>query len=271
MGFPLSVLKLLVKQNKSFTGLALTYGVQGITAQYRDVLNILSENHFSIIEVPENERLVDQKTQQSGFLHQKTFFRMLGFENVESIDIISNEGADYIQDLNFPIHNEFKNRYDFIYDGGTLEHCFNVASVLENTVKLLKTEGMILHATTISGWINHGYYQFSPILFFDFYSKNGFECQEFKLIIDDKYYVDGVRDYLKTDFAGAKVISFFTAVKKEEIKKITYPIQRPYKEYKYIHEFFNPQKMKYYKLKNYVNNMIQLKTFRILPFALKEL
>lgn len=271
MGLSQAVLKLLVKENKSFKGLALTYGVQGIMGNYDDLLQILKDNCFKYTEIPEKERLFDHKTYPTGSLHQKTLFKMLNFESVESIDISPEEGADYVCDLNNPVFEEIKKRYDFIYDGGTLEHCFNIPMVLENTLRLLKIGGMVLHATTVSGWVNHGYYQFSPIFFFDFYSQNGFECRDFKLIIDDKYYIDSIKDYLNTDFAGAKVLSFFTAVKKEEVEQICYPLQREYGEYKHIHRFFSPKLIRSKSLKHYFNNMLKLKTLRKLEFELKEL
>jgi hypothetical protein len=45
---------------------------------------------------------------------------------VESIDYYPFEGATKVYNLNSYICRDFENRYDFIVDGGTIEHIFNI-------------------------------------------------------------------------------------------------------------------------------------------------
>ena len=47
---------------------------------------------------------------------------MLGSERLESLDITDFEGATVIHDLNKPVSEELKARFDVVFDGGTLEH-----------------------------------------------------------------------------------------------------------------------------------------------------
>ena len=67
----------------------------------------------------------------------ETFFGSIGFKNIGSIDNSNYEGATYIHNLNYPILEEFKNKYDYIYDGGTTEHIFNIPQVFENIIEKL--------------------------------------------------------------------------------------------------------------------------------------
>src|SRR3989338_6025556 len=60
------------------------------------------------------------------------YFRFLGFSDCQAIDISSKDGADIIQDLNQEIPGRLQNQFDFIIDGGTLEHCFDVKTAMSN-------------------------------------------------------------------------------------------------------------------------------------------
>uniref|UniRef100_A0A6C0K7R4 Methyltransferase n=1 Tax=viral metagenome TaxID=1070528 RepID=A0A6C0K7R4_9ZZZZ len=51
-------------------------------------------------------------------------FRDLGYEIVESLDNSAYEGATRIHNMNREIPAPVA-RYDYIYDGGTIEHIFN--------------------------------------------------------------------------------------------------------------------------------------------------
>jgi hypothetical protein len=113
---------------------------------------------------------------QQGYLSDRSFFGLLGFDQVESLDYSNYEGADHIVDLNqgrMPDH--LLQAYDFIVDGGTLEHVFHVPNVLLNIFSMLRTGGRILHMAPSSNHMDHGFYMFSPTLFSDFYCANKFE------------------------------------------------------------------------------------------------
>jgi hypothetical protein len=52
-------------------------------------------------------------------------FKSLGARSIASLEASAFEGAKFVHNLNQPVGNEFKQRFDLVYDGGMLEHIFN--------------------------------------------------------------------------------------------------------------------------------------------------
>ena len=102
-------------------------------------------------------------------------FKKLGFNDISSLDISPYEGADYIHDLNTPIPESLKGKFDFIYDGGTMEHLFNIPQCLWNIHDLLKPGGLVMHCSPSHNNVDHGFYMFSPTLFWDYYTQNNYD------------------------------------------------------------------------------------------------
>jgi len=110
----------------------------------------------------------------AGYTNDITVFRMLlGDVEVEAIDIDGYQGADIIHDLTKPMPEQLKSRYGLIIDAGTLEHVFNPVRAIENLVTALRPEGVIIHMSPTSGYVDHGYFQFSPIFFSTYYRSMG--------------------------------------------------------------------------------------------------
>src|SRR5271166_5147565 len=100
--------------------------------------------------------------------------RDFGAEVVDSFDNSAYEGATQIVDLGAPFTHQFE-PYDTVFDGGTLEHIYNIPQALWNTSQLCKPGGQILHVLPANNLCGHGFYQFSPELFFSLYSeRNGY-------------------------------------------------------------------------------------------------
>jgi len=121
---------------------------------------------------------VSSKGYENIFRHNPSdveVFKSLGFSRVYSLDVSSYEGADFVWDLNLPVPENLKNKFDFIYDGGTIEHIFNTPQVLKNLHDLLHPTGYIFHENPANNFVDHGYYQFPPSLFFDYYTANNYE------------------------------------------------------------------------------------------------
>lgn len=113
-----------------------------------------------------------------------SFFQCLGFLEVHAMDISDYEEADIIFDLNCAnLPKNLNNQFDYIVDGGTLEHVFNVPNALENITKMLKVGGKVFHYLPASDYINHGFYSFSPSLLNSFYEENGFVIKESQIIL----------------------------------------------------------------------------------------
>lgn len=102
----------------------------------------------------------------------------LGARQLESLDNSDFEGAKMVHDLNEPIPPDWRERFDVVFDGGTLEHVFNFPIALRNSMELLKVGGRLFMHTCANNLCGHGFYQFSPELFYRAFSpENGFEVE----------------------------------------------------------------------------------------------
>lgn len=98
-----------------------------------------------------------------------------GATSVESVDNSGFEHATHIHDMNRPVPESLHDRYDTIYDGGTLEHIYHVPQALKNISDMCKVGGQIIHVIPSNNYCGHGFWQFSPELFFSLYSPaNGY-------------------------------------------------------------------------------------------------
>ncbi len=106
------------------------------------------------------------------------FFQFLGAKEISSMDISDYESAAILHDLNQPIGDELKEKFTFVLDGGTLEHIFNFPTALANTMKMVEIGGHLVIITGGNNFLGHGFYQFSPELFYRVLSEeNGFNIK----------------------------------------------------------------------------------------------
>ncbi|MBL7861584.1 MAG: hypothetical protein JNJ65_10500 [Cyclobacteriaceae bacterium] len=102
-------------------------------------------------------------------------FSILGATRIDSIDYSDYEGASIIHDLNQPLPQFLQKKYSIVFDGGTLEHVFNFPQAIKNCMDMLEVGGHFLSITPTNNLCGHGFYQFSPELFFSVFSeKHGF-------------------------------------------------------------------------------------------------
>lgn len=103
----------------------------------------------------------------------------LGAESVDSMDASAYEEPTLTHDLNRPIPADWDERYDLVFDGGTLEHVFDFPAAIENCMRMLRPGGRFVSVTIPNNWCGHGFYQFSPELFYRVFAEaNGFSIQE---------------------------------------------------------------------------------------------
>lgn len=113
--------------------------------------------------------------------------KLFGCSTVESMDISAFEGANVVWDLNNPIPKELENQYDIVFDGGTIEHVFNVPIALSNCARMLKTGGSFISTCPANNYFGHGMYQFCPELFYQAFSlTNGFKTD--RMLITQNLY-----------------------------------------------------------------------------------
>ncbi|MBF0269682.1 MAG: class I SAM-dependent methyltransferase [Alphaproteobacteria bacterium] len=111
-------------------------------------------------------------------LNPTAFYRLFGFETT-FIDLYDPSPDALKIDLNEPIPQDFHQKFDAVIDGGTIEHCFNVAQAIANMALATRVGGVATNGNPLFA-LNHGFYNMNPIFYEKFYEANGFEmCSSF--------------------------------------------------------------------------------------------
>ena len=115
-------------------------------------------------------------------LYDKTrkFYEFLGIKCYKSIDLNGFDDALKF-DLNEDIlnHYNYKETYNLIINNGTSEHVFDQKNVFLNSHNLCREGGYMIHMLPFFSWVNHGFYNFNPILFFDLAIANNYQVIDF--------------------------------------------------------------------------------------------
>lgn len=130
-----------------------------------------------------NETFKNTAVVECPIISDYLFYTALGFENVDAIDISDRDNANIHFDLNEPdITKIVQKRYNLVIDGGTMEHIFDVRRVMRNITDLLETGGCIIHVLPGNNTYDHGFYQFSPTLFHDYYKANRYDLLNIEVL-----------------------------------------------------------------------------------------
>ena len=107
--------------------------------------------------------------------YAEPLFEALGAGTVDSIDVSDYEKATILLDMNRPIPRDLHGRFSFVLDGGALEHIFNFPVAIQNCMDMVAVGGHFVAAVPANNWTGHGFYQFSPELYYRVLSReNGF-------------------------------------------------------------------------------------------------
>jgi hypothetical protein len=108
--------------------------------------------------------------------YSEALLRRLGARDTHSFDYSAYQSATHTHDMNVPIPDALKEQYTAVLDGGTLEHVFNFPVAIKNCMEMVKVGGHYLAITPANNFFGHGFYQFSPELYFTVLAEeNGFE------------------------------------------------------------------------------------------------
>jgi len=168
MGLDINAVQFLIdaRQKGAQFGEVVTLGRQDLNVYPVRMRQILQKHNF-----PSAAFENDPKT-----LFAEPLFLSLGASKVHSLDFSDFEGASFTHDLNQPIGDDLRQRFDLVYDGGTLEHVFNFPVAIKNCMEMVRPGGWLFLHQCANNWCGHGFYQFSPELFFRIFSAdNGFE------------------------------------------------------------------------------------------------
>jgi len=118
-----------------------------------------------------------EKLLSSGYAEE--FLKALGAREIVSFDASGYEGASVVHDFNQPVPEQFKDKFSVVLDGGTLEHIFNFPVAIRNCMEMVEVGGHFLGITPANNHLGHGFYQFSPELYFRIFAEqNGFELEQ---------------------------------------------------------------------------------------------
>jgi hypothetical protein len=107
--------------------------------------------------------------------------RLMGAEEIVSIDASGYEGATLVHDLNEPLAGQ-EGRFDLVIDGGTLEHVLHFPVAVASAMRMVRVGGAVLTCSPANNLCGHGFYQFSPELLFRVFSaENGFRVSRMLL------------------------------------------------------------------------------------------
>lgn len=99
-------------------------------------------------------------TQEDGFT--EALLSAFGYPKMEALDFTAAEGAEHVHDLNEPVPDSLRERFDVVLDGGTTEHVFHIGRALETCHEMLKPGGVMLSFVSGDGWFGHGFFQTGP-------------------------------------------------------------------------------------------------------------
>lgn len=164
------------KQNVNFQN-TLTLGRQNLYVTKNDIQSCIDK-------FQSNKMTVEQVQFKDEFC--EPLLKILGAEKIESVDYSDYQKATLIHDLNFPVPAEFRNRFSCVIDGGTIEHVFNFPVAIKNCMDMLKPGGHYIGITPANNQMGHGFYQFSPELYFRIFSDdNGFVIKNMVITVPD--------------------------------------------------------------------------------------
>ena len=181
MGLDINSVRFLLSAHKKGVefGDVLMVGRQDLNVYPAKMRQVLAK-----AEVPLN--LFAAGAPDTGFA--EPVFKSLGARSVSSLDASAFEGAQFVHDLNQPVGANLKQQFDLVYDGGTLEHVFNFPVALQNCMEMLRVNGRFITHTCANNFCGHGFYQFSPELFYNVFSEeNGFEIERVILHVVGPY------------------------------------------------------------------------------------
>jgi hypothetical protein len=190
VGISRSAVRALLHEAKraEFRGRILSLGRQDIFVTRPQFIETMRD--FGIEPARHAERLLSRKVSEANlkYISDEYLFHALGFSECKSLDASGYEDADIVFDMNKPkTPADLVNQWDVVFDGGTIEHIFHIPNVMANIFRFLKIGGRIIHMAPSSNHMDHGFYMFSPTLFWDYYMANGFDinvCQVFRYTTD---------------------------------------------------------------------------------------
>jgi hypothetical protein len=178
MGFDLNGLRALLKASQQGVAFdrTMTIGRQRLHLDPKTMQEVLGE--FNITLPDEQLRQIYSGADR----YCEPFMQMLGAQETASLDTSAFEGATKIHDMNLPIDAALRNAYSAVIDSGALEHIFNFPQAIRNCMEMITVGGHFIGIVPANNFMGHGFYQFSPELYFRVFSTEyGFKVEKLML------------------------------------------------------------------------------------------
>lgn len=146
--------------------------------EFRDTVMLgRQENHLPSRFI--NEIVGGQSKHDTDRYSEWIFRDIFSADTISSLDNSDYEGATHLADMSKELPESLKERFDTVFDGGVLEHIYDAPQALKNISSLCRVGGQIIHILPANNFCGHGFWQFSPELFFSLYSeRNGYRETE---------------------------------------------------------------------------------------------
>jgi len=208
-----------------------SFGYPDIVAPQEMWGNILGTTHRPVEVRKDSESICKRHGLESRPIPDAhSFFKLKSCE-LDVYDIVRERGCEILCDLNYEVPmmhwTGYLQKYDIVLDVGTAEHCFNIGQAMINMASMVKEGGYIIHENP-ANWGNHGFYNLNPTLFYDFYTDNGFEVEELKLVTRDGRQVV-VPPTQRFKFPPEEM-NIFCLAKRVRVQNFIYTTQTKYKQ-----------------------------------------
>lgn len=177
-----SLIRLIAKEhsNAPICGRVLTLGRQTFSVTIDEAVSILRSEGVDVSadRISQTKTMtLDSETRYGAgaTITDKQFFNLLGDCEVNAMDVSTYENAEIIHNLNFPIPQELEGSFDYIIDGGTFDHLFDLKTALSNITRILKEDGRLLMWNGASNFTGVAYMSFAPDFFRDYMLVNKFK------------------------------------------------------------------------------------------------
>ncbi len=146
--------------------------------------------HEDFLDVLKESELIADKSQfgEKELEDSVLFFKALGFKEVHALDVSNYERADIIFNLNDDLPEDLMCKFDVIFDGGVIEHVFDVGKAFTSICKMTAVGGIIISCNPVYNYIHNTFWNISPEMFLDFYSVNNYsilDCSIFTWLAED--------------------------------------------------------------------------------------
>jgi SAM-dependent methyltransferase len=199
---------------------------------FRRLLVLGRQNvYMTPLEITKVKELTGISLEPSGFADE--FYRALGASDLSFLDRSEYEGANLLHDLNQPLPVRFHGCFDVVIDGGTLEHVFNFPTALKSCMEAVAPGGRLMIFTPGDGLMGHGFFQFSPELFYRACgSANGFEVERMLICHFRRWYdvMDPAKAGHRVEASIGHPALLFVTARRHEVRPIfaQWPIQTDY-------------------------------------------